>query len=252
MYPSRLFAALALTLAVAGAHAQDLAATCHASSSYDVTVNPSGLLFDRASPAPRRVELQRGSLRTDGRAVPLRAEDRDRMALFERELRALLPRVRQLAGNGVDIAVRTLHEQAGQLDLSAATRAELDSRLASRQAELKQRIASSNSTHDWQGDAASNYANQISADLLPLVAGDLGQQALNAAMGGDLQGAAELRDRASDLASQLKPLLEQRLQALRPQVAALCPSIDRLAELQQGVRDANGQPLDLLQVQRQP
>ena len=40
------------------------------------------------------------------------------------------------------------------------------------------------------------------------------------------------------------------MQALRPQVEALCPAISRLAELQQGVRPRNGQPLHLLQVQR--
>ena len=42
--------------------------------------------------------------------------------------------------------------------------------------------------------------------------------------------------------------LQQRMQALRPQIAALCPSIRRLAELQQGVRDGNGRPLNLLQI----
>ena len=38
------------------------------------------------------------------------------------------------------------------------------------------------------------------------------------------------------------------MQALQPQIAALCPAIRRLAELQQGVRGADGRPLDLLQV----
>jgi hypothetical protein len=63
-----------------------------------------------------------------------------------------------------------------------------------------------------------------------------------------MQAAASLRDRASDLATQLRPRLERRMQALRPQIQALCPSIRRLAELQQGVRGANGQPLNLLQI----
>jgi len=46
----------------------------------------------------------------------------------------------------------------------------------------------------------------------------------------------------------LQPRLERRMQALRPQVEALCPAIDRLAELQQGVRGSNGRPLNLLQI----
>jgi len=239
---------LILLLATGPVAAQNLAATCHASSSYDLTLQSGGLLFDRASPAPMQVRVQQGALETDGQRVPLQAEAQDRLALFERQLRALVPRVKQLARQGVDIAVQTLHEQAGEIGLSAQTRAELDRRLANQAAEIKQRIDASQSTHDWQGDAAQRYADQIMADLMPLVAGDLGQQALTAAMSGDLDGAARLRDQAAHLATNLQPLLQRRLASLRPQVEALCPAIDRLAELQQGVRGADGQPLRLLQV----
>jgi hypothetical protein len=132
------------------------------------------------------------------------------------------------------------------MHLAPATMTELDRRLAAHAAELKQRIAQSQSTHDWQGDLAQDYADRIAGDLIPLVAADLGQQALAAAMNGDLGEAARLRDQATDLATQLKPRLQQRMQALRPQVQALCPAIVRLAELQQGVAGADGQPLHLL------
>ena len=79
-------------------------------------------------------------------------------------------------------------------------------------------------------------------------AGDLGQQAIDAALAGDLQSAADLRDRAGSLVTTLQPRLQQRMQALRPQIEALCPSIQRLARLQQGLHDAHGQPLNLLHV----
>jgi hypothetical protein len=235
-------------LAALPLRAQDLATTCHATSSYDVTLRPDSLLFDRPSPAPTRVELEQGALRVDGAAVPLNAEDQDRLTLFERKLRALAPRVRTVAQHGVDIAVQGLRAEAVGMGLDADTQAELDSRLAADSANIKQRIASSSSTHDWQGDAMNRYVSQIEGDLLPLVAGDLGQQALNAAMNGDLQTAAALRDRAANLATQLEPRMRQRMQALRPQIEALCPSIRELSALQQGVRDNRGRPLDLLQV----
>ena len=229
-------------------HAQDLAATCHATSSYDVTLRPDSLLFDRAAPTPTRVEIAHGTLRVDGAAVPLNAEDQDKLSLFERDLRALAPRVRTVAQHGVDIATQGLREEAAGMGLDADTRAQLDSRLANDAASLKQRIAASNSTHDWQGSAMDQYVSQLENDLLPLVAGSLGQQALSAAMSGDLQGAASLRDRATNLATQLEPRMRQRMQALRPQIQALCPAIRQLATLQQGVRDGKGRPLDLLQV----
>ena len=232
------------------AHAQELAATCHASSSYDLTLAPGNLLFDRASPAPLRVVIAQGSLHTDGIAVPLDPEQQDRLALFDRDLRALVPRARKVAQNGVDMAVKALREEVASLGLTADTLAEFDGRLNARAVELKQRIASSQSTHDWQDNAMQQYANQVAGDLTPLLVADLGQQAINAALSGDLQGAASLRDRASSLATELQPRLQQRMQALRPQIDALCPAIQRLSRLQQGLRDSRGQPLSLLQIRR--
>ncbi|PWK85907.1 DUF2884 family protein [Fulvimonas soli] len=245
--PLSAAASLCLLLALRAAPAQDLTTTCHASSSYDLTLRPGSLLFDRAQPAPYRVELGDGALRADGRTVPLTAEQQDRLAVFERELRALAPRVRAVAQAGVDLAARALHEEAAGMQLDAASLAELDRRVAARADELKRRIAASNSTHDWQGEAAQAYADQLAGDILPLLAGALGQQALEAAMGGDLQQAAQLRDRAADLATSLRPRLERRMQALRPQVQALCPAVRRLAGLQEGLRGGDGRPLDLLE-----
>jgi hypothetical protein len=235
-------------LAVWPLRAQQLAGTCHASSSYDLTVEADGLLFDRAAPAPRRVLLQDGALRVDGRAVALNDEDQDRLTLFERELRALVPRVKAVADHGVDVAAQAVRDEAAGLGLGADTRAELERRLAADAAELKRRIAASRSTHDWHGTAADAYAQRLAADIAPLLAADLGQQALTAAMGGDLQTAAALRERASALAAgDWQARLQRRMQVLQPQVEALCPAVRRLASLQQGVRDGAGRPLDLLQ-----
>jgi hypothetical protein len=83
---------------------------------------------------------------------------------------------------------------------------------------------------------------------MPLLAADLGQQAIDAAISGDLDAAASLRDRATGVATDLQPRLERRMQALQPEILALCPSIRQLHELQRGVRDNRGRPLDLLDI----
>ncbi len=248
MGPSRLLFVITLSLVAPLLHAEDLATTCHASSSYDVSLKSASVLFDRASPTPAHVELQQGALRTDGVTVRMNAEDQDRMVLFERELRALAPRVRTVAQNGVDMAVRAMRTEADGMGLGAEARGEFDRRLNGHATDLKQRIALSSTTHDWQGDAAEQYMTQIASDLVPLLASDLGQQAIEAALGGDLQTAASLRDRAAGLAMDLQPRMQQRMQALRPQIEALCPSIRKLAGLQQGVRGSDGRALNLLQV----
>jgi hypothetical protein len=244
----RLLAVCVLVSAAASLHAQDLSQVCHATSSYDLTLQPGQLIFDRAGPAPTRVVLASGSLQTDGRNVPLKAEEQDRLALFQRELLALVPRVKAIINRGVDVAMQAVQQEADGLNLDPSTRSELQRRLAAHAADLHQRVAASQSTHDWHGDAANQYANQVASDIAPLIASALGQQAISAAMSGDLQQAATLRDQAADLTNGFQSRVQQRLQVLRPDIQALCPEVQRLSELQQGIRAGNGRPLNLVQV----
>lgn len=247
---NRLLAAGMLALIAGSLHAQDLSQVCHASSSYDLTLHQDQLIFDRAQPSPTRVVIASGTLQTDGQNVSLNAEDQDRLALFQRDLLALVPRVKAVINRGVDVAAQTVQQEANSLNLDAATQAELQRRVAADAANLHQRVAASQSTHDWQGEAAEQYANQIAGDIAPLIASAMGQQALSAAMSGDLQQAAALREQASDLTTGFQARLQQRLQVLRPDIQALCPDIQRLAELQQGIRASHGRPLNLLQVEK--
>lgn len=239
---------IVLSLTAVAARAQDLADTCRASSSYDLTVAPDRLRFDRAAPAPRRIELHDGRASVDGAPLRLGAADSDRLALFEHDLRALLPRARAVARDGVDLAVKILREEGAALHLGSDARRQYETTLDSRAAGLKRRIDASTSTRDWQEDALQRWADDVVAELAQPVAADLGAQALAAAASGDFAAAADLRDRAADLAGSLRPRIERRMQALRPRIAELCPAIRQLHELQDGVRAADGRPLALLEI----
>jgi len=228
-------------------HAQDLAATCHASSSYDLTVQPRQLVFERTTPEPTRVVTSGGTLRVDGVLVRSAGEQPGQVQAFEREVRALVPQVRAVAAHGVDLATQSVREEIAGLGLEGDSRDELDGRLAAHASSVKQRIATSQSTKDWHGSAFEQYATEVGADLLPAIGADLGQQALQAMANGDTQGALALRDKAVGLATGLQARMRQELQTLRPAVAALCPSVQRLLELQQGWQDGQGRPLQLLE-----
>lgn len=240
---------VAACAAVGAARAEDLADVCRASSSYDLTLAADHLLFERAAAAPRRLELRDGKVDADGAPLRLNAEQVDRLALFEHDLRALAPKVKAVAQEGVDLAAAALRAEAVSLHLGAETQAQLEARLAARGAELKRRIVASNSTRDWQGEAIERWSEEVAAELVPLLVADLGAQALAAMAAGDFGEAAALRERASGLAADLRPRLQRRMQALQPRIEALCPSIRHLYELQRGVRGANGRVLDLLEIE---
>lgn len=247
-----LGAVIALSLCIRAAHADagdDLADVCHASSSYDLTVSPDALVFERGAPSPRRVELRGGALRVDGTRVALDAEGVDRLALFDHELRALVPRVKAVAGHGVDLVMATLRAQVDALAPSPDARAQVERRLARTAESLRQRVARSTSTRDWQPEALEAEAESALTDVADVLAADTGRRSVQAALDGDVQGALALPAQAGDLAVQVRPTIERRLRELRPQVAALCPSIRRLAELQDGLRDARGRALDLVSIE---
>ena len=246
---ARLFAFVVAACVAGGVTAQDVGQmSCGVASSYDLTVRPDALLFERPEVAPRTVRMHDGSLATDGRAVMLRPDEQDRVALFERNVRALVPKAKAIAGDGVDVAARAVREEAGRASPGSLSSGELDRALASRVADIKRRIAASQSTRDWQADAMRAYAQEIVSDITPLLTQEVGGEAMQLAMNGDLEGAAALRDRVADVSTGGQARVLARLEAaLRPRVQALCPAVRQLVDLQSGLRDASGQPLLLIE-----
>lgn len=239
-------AALAASASVAAA---DLRDACGAASSYDLTLTAPALVFERAAPAPLRIELGAATLRADGRALALGTEDRDRVALLYRNIHALVPPVKALAKRGVDLAADAVREQAATL--AAGDTAALDARLDHRRRELHARIDASRSTRDWQGDAFERYGQQLAADILPLLAETVGQRALDAALQGDLGAASALQGELQALPDNLQTRLHAKLRQLQPEVRALCPRIVALDRIETGigVRLADGSALDLLEIE---
>lgn len=244
-----------LALMICGlARADSLADICNASSTYDLTVRPTGLTFDRPNSPPREVWMHAGTLRVDGATAALNTEDRDRLTLFERDVRALLPKVKPIASHGVDLAALAIRKEVAILAPSAAASGVLDQRIDAHVGDIKARISRSNSTHDFHGEAFDQYASKLVADIVPLVAADMVQQAISDALSGDLEGAAQLRDQALNVASTLEAKLRQSLQPLRPQIQALCPDIRSLDALETGITSAlpAGGRLNLIEIDAPP
>lgn len=237
-------------LVIAPAQARTLDEVCRARSRYDLTVGDAALLFERRIPAGQRLEMRRGRLAVNGVAVALDAGDRERISAYEAAVRALLPRVKALAGRGVDLAVVAVREEAANVSPRSAADPKLNARLEARARNLKTRIANSATTKDWQGAAFNRYMGEIVADVLPLVAGDLAQRALEVALQGDLAAAAALTDRAAGLRSSLEARIRDKLTVLEPEVAGLCPSFHWLDALESALtaRLPDGSRLDLIEI----
>lgn len=244
-----VFAAGAL-LSCGAVAADDTWNVCHVNTSYDITVQPGAVVFDRAQPTPRKISMQDGVLQADGTPVVLGSEDSDRVALFEQGVRALEPKVKAIAKHGVELAAQAIRAQARESTPGLAASGELDARLNVHVRELEARIDRSHSSHDWQGDALDHYANAVVADIAPLLAADLAQQGISMAINGDLDGASDLRDTAANLPDTLQARIVQSLQPLRGQIRQLCPAFQHLQTLEAGIGTLlpGGTRLDLIEI----
>lgn len=242
-----LFTLLLVSVA-GGVHAQSLPNVCHVSSSYDMTITTDRLIFDRGAPASRQVIMGNDAMTIDGQAVPLTPNQQDRINAFQSSVRQLVPRVKSVAQYGLSLVSRAIYGDLQAMQLDADYNDQLEQRLNTSIGDLQQRIQKSHSTRDWHGDAFDQYTNQIVDAIAPIVTEDLGKQIAAATASGDLGRAADLTSRATNLAGSFQNDVEQQLQPLQPRIAALCPAVRQLAELQNGLHDTRGAPLDLLQL----
>ena len=239
----------ALVAPVLGA---DLDAACRVRSNYDISVRAGAVLFERAAAPAQSIEMSRGNLKANGKPVALGVKDRDRISAFETTLRGLIPRVKALAQRAVDLSIAAIREEAASASPKSAADPQLNQRLETRARDLKMRIANSTTSKDWRGATLNRYTAEVLSDVLPLVGGDLAQQALEIALRGDLAAAGALTNRAAGLRASLEARIRNRLEVLRPEVDKLCPALRRLDALESAVGAAlpGGGHLDLLEVGR--
>jgi hypothetical protein len=188
-----------LILGAMRAHAAGPDPACKFRSDYDVTFNDAAVVFDRIAAPAQQFEMRRGNLSVNGTPVALDAKDRSRVASFEATLRSLLPRIKALGQRAVDLSVTAIREEAARVSPRSAADPQLNHRLDARARELKTRIAASTTSKQWRGTALNRISAEALADVLPLVGGDLAQQAVQVALRGDLTAANALTSRAAGL-----------------------------------------------------
>lgn len=221
---------------------------CKVHSAYDLTVASGALTFERTAAEGQRIEMRKGQLSVNGATVMLPDSDRRRIASYEAKVRALIPRIKALGQRAVDLGAAALREEAANVTARASQK--LNARVESRARDLKLRIANSTTTKEWRGAALDRYSAELVADILPLVAAELAQQALEVAVKGDLAGAAALQKRALGLRASLEARIRERLKSLEPEVARLCPSARELDILESAItgRLPDGSRLNLIDV----
>lgn len=229
----------------------ELAGTCGAESTYDLSIGPQWLHFQRDQSRPEEVRVGAGRLQLGRDDTPVNLEDRDRLVLFEQVLRDLVPEVKALAKRGVDLALDAVREEMRSVT-GVAPGAQAEAQMRSRRDQVHARIDASTSTRDWQGEAFEREVQAMANELVPLLAAEVARRGMELAMAGDMAGAAALQRQAQALPQTMRARIERSLVPLQPEVARLCPRVHELAELNRGMslRLDDGRSLELLRIRQ--
>jgi hypothetical protein len=214
---------------------------CDVESDYELHVTARSVILTRDKGTPETVLMRGGRLFVDDQWVTLNAADRQRIAQYERETRAVLPLARQIGQDATEIAFTALGEVAAGLSNDpASTRA----RLAKARAKLDARLAGSISANHFNSDHLGEGIGRTVAELVPSLVGDIVGGAVRAALSGDTARLERMDRMDKDIEARVAP----RAKALERRAEALCQHMQALDAIDDalGYRLPNGKPLDLI------
>jgi len=244
-----LFIAAALLAATPFAYGRTLN-SCNAESEFDLTLHPNRLELTREDGSPRRVEFVDGRLWLDNREQRLSAEDRARILRFEAEVRALAPRIRTVALEGVAIASEAIGLVITHLGGDSAKLDALQLELKQHARQWERRIRSAQTTRDWAEDEDAAFAGKLIAQMVPSIAGEMAASAVRAALSGDEAKLHAIESRAKGLEKEIEARVEARADRLGIAAKALCPSIHELDRIDNAlaVRLPDQRRLNLIEI----
>lgn len=219
---------------------------CEVDSPYSMKVEPARLIFSKEGAV---IAFAQGELYLDGKLVELSSADSDRVAAFEQDVRALIPEVKAVAHEAIELAFVALHRVIDTF-ASDGNKASFNAELEAMRVEIASAVTRAESTTEFDNGEFESKISEFATRLAPRVAGEFASQAIAAAMSGDEASVNAIEAKASRLERDIEASIEAPAKALEARVDALCPRVQALDRIdnQMEMRLPNGEPLDLLKV----
>jgi len=240
-----VLALLLATLPAAARETRVQGSHCDIGTDWSVRMHRQAFVFAREDHKPGEVGIGGGRLFVDGHEVKLSEADQARMRQLNQEFTALVPELRHIVVEAIDIAFVALTEVARGLasDPKVAI-ADLQ------RAQMKVRMEmEAQPLAALDGDAIERTIQPVLTEYVPQIIGGAMSGALRAAFGGEKK-AAEFEQKMERMEKELDGKVELRAKELEPMAEAMCQrmkTIDRLDdELEYRLPD--GGRLDLLRV----
>lgn len=237
-----LVASLALAAsfsANAGSH------QCNFESDYEFSQQGRTLIFSKDTAPGKRIMIQDGRLVVDGKELALSSEDKSRVSEFESEMRLLIPQVKYVTGEAIDIAFTAL------IEVSRALNGEQNNptvvKLQKAQVSLRNSL-NKNPTLVINDDIGEKIIDPIVTDFVPDVVGAAVKQALSLAFSGDEAKAQAFEKRMDNMGKEIETKVEARAKKLEPLADAMCDRVRHMDKIESSmtVRLSNKEKINLL------
>lgn len=224
-------------------------ADCGLHSDYSMAIQPDALVFTRKDGPGAEIVIAHGTLRVDGRAVELGAADRERMLGIEHGVRDVLPQVRGIAHDAIQIAFDAVSEVSGAFAKDADAARASAQRLARTAADIHRRIDASENLAAWKYEDLDRLIEQGVGTLVSEVVGNVAGQAISVALSGDEKAAAELEARANGIDAKVERIVARHSKDLEARAGSVCTRLRTLARLEAELEARPlGRRLDLVRV----
>lgn len=240
----RLVLIAAISLGVSfSANAESL--RCNVESDYSFSQQGRTLVFARDASPGKRILIQDSRLIVDGRDIVLSEQDKKRVANFENEMRLLIPQVKVVSMEAVDIAFDAL------VEVSKAFNGENNNptvvKLQNARIELRKAIAK-DPAFAINDDLDGKIIEPIMSDFIPDVVGSAVRQALSLAFSGDEKKAQAFEKRMDSMGKEIETKVEARAKKLKPLAQAMCQRFRNMDRIENdiSVRLSNKEKINLL------
>ena len=232
----------------AGAHSK----SCDIDSDYDLTLRPNALELSAEAPSSRLLKISDGRLWIDGSEIELSDADRQRMRDIERHSRRIAGQAKDIAIEAVGLAGEAITRVGAALGGKDGDA--LANKVKALQSEIRQRIEREYREGEFSDKRFEQEVENLVTEFVPAIAGEIASLAVSAALSGDEAAAERFEQRMKTFEQDIEREMKSRSEALERKAEALCPDLLAIEALDQAleVRLADGSPLNLLRVERNP
>jgi hypothetical protein len=237
-----LLAAMSLSASFS-AYAESL--ECNFESDYTFSQQGRTLVFSKEASPGKRIMIQDGRMVIDGKELSLSADDKTRVSEFENEMRLLIPQVKLVTSEAIDIAFTALIEVSR--GLNGEENNTTIRKLQNAQVTLHNSL-NKNSALIINDDIDEKIIEPIVTDFVPDVVSAAVKQALAIAFSGDDSKAKAFEARMDNMGKEIETKVEARAQKLEPLAQAMCGRLRNMDKIEDSMafRLSNKQKINLL------